>query len=258
MTAPAQVPPLVADYSRQLAQLIETRCPGQLVGAYLHGSAALGGWEPTRSDVDLVIVLDTLPTRTALAAVEQVLVDRGPSSPGTGLECSVVTAEAAATPCDPWPFLLHVQAFRDQEATRVPGDLLPGDRDLLMHYAVCRAAGVRLCGPDARDIFGPVPRSVVLPYLVDELRWGMGHTSAAYAVLNACRALTFMSRGELVSKIEGGQLAVEEGLGPVEVITRALAEQRGLAEPGPLTLEATAFVDRVVTTLDSEARLAEG
>ncbi len=254
MAARTQVPRVVAAYGHRLARSVDDHGNGQLLGAYLHGSASLGGWQPTSSDVDMVVVLRDATPQKALAAVEAVLEEHGRGSPGTGLECSVVAAGQAAKPRHPWPFLLHVHVPRGQEPTIVPGDSLPGDRDLLMHYAVCRAAGVPLVGPNPQDVFGPVPRSAVLDYLVDELRWGLTEASTAYAVLNSCRALTFATYGELVSKVAGGQLAVEGGLGPVDVIVRALDEQQGRAEPRAMTPEAAAFVEQVIATLDSEAR----
>jgi hypothetical protein len=49
-----------------------------------------------------------------------------------------------------------------------------------------------------------VPRRAVLDYLAGELGWGVGHAPEAYAVLNACRALVFLTDHKIVSKIAGG------------------------------------------------------
>ncbi len=253
MTAHTQVPGDVADFGHKLADLVAGSSDGHLVGAYLHGSAALGGWVATRSDVDILIVLRDPLAGATLTAVEQVLAEHGPGSPGTGLECSVVTLAQAANPSAPWPFLAHVQASHGKAPVRVLGDSVAGDRDVLMHYVVCRSAGFALVGPDPREVFGSVPRAVVLAYLVDELRWGIANAPAAYAVLNACRALIFASRGDLVSKIAGGRIAVDSRLGPVSTISSALDQQRALSEPRPITPEATAFVERVIRTLDFRA-----
>jgi hypothetical protein len=253
MRTHTQVPGVVAAYGHRLADLVASSSDGQLVGAYLHGSATLGGWVAARSDVDLLIVVRDDAPKTAHTAVEQVLVEHGPGSPGTGLECSVVSLTQARSPSPPWPFLVHVAASLGDEPSQVRGDSLEGDRDLLMHYSVCRAAGIALLGPDPREIFGPVLRPDVLEYLADELRWGIANAPEAYAVLNACRALIFANHGDLVSKIAGGQIAVEDGLGPVGVIASALDEQRALSEPRPISPEATAFVEQVIRTLDSRA-----
>jgi len=54
----------------------------------------------------------------------------------------VVTVAQARQPAPPWPFVLHVAAGPGKPARTVRASRQsPGDADLLMHYAVCRAAG---------------------------------------------------------------------------------------------------------------------
>ena len=55
-------------------------------------------------------------------------------------------------------------------------------------------------------------------------------------MLNACRALIYLTGGQIVSKIAGGEAMLRRGTGPAEVIGRALAQQRGSEpdrSPGP-------------------------
>jgi streptomycin 3"-adenylyltransferase len=83
-----------------------------------------------------------------------------------------------------------------------------GDADLLMHYAVCRAAGWPAYGPPPQELIGAIPRRAILGYQASELSWGIEHASEAYSVLNACRALSYLSDDTIVSKIAGGQAAL--------------------------------------------------
>jgi hypothetical protein len=186
-------------------------------------------------------------------AVEQALVDSTSACPGSGLECSVVLAGQAVSPAPPWPFLLHVQSSPGQAVRRVLGDSMDGDPDLLMHYAVSRAAGVALFGPDPAAVIGEVPRAAILAYLVDELDWGLAHGSEAYAVLNACRALVYAADGHLVSKISGGRRVLDQQFGPADVIGRALDEQQGRIAPRPVSKRATEFVRLVASGLQPGA-----
>ena len=243
------LPGVVATYASELVDQVATASDGSLVGGYLHGSSALGGWTAVCSDVDILFVLRDDTPRPVLLAVEVALVAQSSACPGRGLETSVVSVQQAANPGDPWPFLVHVQASHGDEPRRVSGDSVEGDRDLLMHYAVCRGAGISVFGPDPIEVFGAVPRSAILSYLSDELRWGCAHRTEAYAVLNACRALVYASDGALISKMEGGQVALDRGLGPPEIIVRALAEQRGERPAGVMTSSSTIFVESVVTDL---------
>jgi hypothetical protein len=246
----------VLAYATAVTDEVMTASGGSLQAAYLHGSAALGGWQPT-SDVDMLFVAaDTLAAGT-LARMAAVLAARSGQAggcPGRGLECSVVTATAAATPSAPWPYLLHVVG--EYGGGRIhDGANSPGDADLLMHYAVCRAAGRAVYGPPPCDVIGPVPRQRILAYLADELDWGLQHGPEAYAVLNACRAMVYLTDDAIVSKIAGAEAALDRGFGPHELVLRALSQQRGQItgqRPGD---DAAEFVRETAAALREASRL---
>lgn len=215
----------VLAYARTLTGQLITVSGGLLQAAYLHGSAALGGWMPGRSDVDMLFV----------------------TADGIG---SVVTVAQARQPAPPWPFVLHVAAGPGKpDRTVQPGSQSPGDPDLLMHYAVCRAAGRPVCGPPAAELIGAVPRRVILDYLAGELCWGIEHAPEAYAVLNACRALIYLTDRQIVSKVAGGEAALRRGAGPAEVIQRALAQHQGSEPDRPPASDAVSFVLATAATL---------
>jgi Domain of unknown function (DUF4111) len=250
--AAAGPPEQVLSYARLLAGRVAGSLGGRLRAAYLHGSAVLGGWTPERSDVDMLFVTEDGVRGPEVTAAAPVLAAREPACPGRGLECSVVTAGQAARPRAPWPFLLHVAHQPGGDPARiVDGGERPGDPDLLMHYAVCRTAGWPVHGPAPGNLVGSVPRPVILDYLAGELRWGVGHATEAYAVLNACRALVFLADGQIVSKVAGGRIALARGLGPPAVIGRALDQQQGHAPPQDPRRDAADFVLAVAAALRS-------
>lgn len=211
-----------------------------LAGVYVHGSAALGGWVPT-SDLDVLAVVDdsahtdwhTLGSRLLAAALAEPV-----------LEMSVVTTRASTHPMPPWPFLVHVAHGED----RVVLDAGLGDQDLLMHYLVARRAGLALVGTAADQAFGEVPRSLVLPYLGQELAWGLDHADAKYAVLNACRALAYAVDNRVVSKVDGGRWALDRGYDDT-TINRALAAQRQGLLLGPAQAAERDVVDTARTAI---------
>ena len=229
MDSSAQPPGRVAAYARALAgQLMAVPPDGVLQAAYLHGSAALGGWVPGRSDVDMLLVAADGVSSAAVKRMGEVLGEGAGRCPGRELECSVVTVAQARQPAPPWPFELHITAGPGTPGRIVrPGRRSPGDPDLLMHYAVCRAAGWAVCGPAPQDLIGVVSRRAILGYLAGELGWGIGHAPEAYAVLNACRALIYLTDHQIVSKIAGGEAVLSRGSGPADIVRRALAQQRG-------------------------------
>ncbi len=242
-------------YAATLTAQLAAALDGALTAAYLHGSAALGGWIPERSDVDILFVVPDDIGAAAAAEAGRTLLSAAVGCPGRCLECSIVTASAAARPAPPWPFVLHV-GFRDGEQALHLGADRDGDADLLMHYAVCRAAGIALAGPPPRAGIGAVGRAVILGYLAGELGWGLANAPENYAVLNACRALVYLKQGRIVAKVAGGLAALEDGGGPPDVLRRALDQQQGRAPERAAGPDAVAFVQRVAAMLSAEASRA--
>lgn len=222
----------------RLAAVVREFAP--LLGTYVHGSAALGGFVPRRSDVDVLIVVDAEPDDTT--GLGEHLIAAASPCPGRGVELSVVTSEQAGAATAPWPYVLHLTT--DPAAAKlVIGSTVEGDPDLLMHFAVVRAAGVAITGPEPADVFAEPERVAVLEYLAAELEWATtteGGTEA-YAVLNACRAWQYLETGELVSKMTGGAWAREHG-DSIRLIGRALGAQLGLVEHRPLDAVGRKFV----------------
>jgi hypothetical protein len=243
-------------YGRLVAAELVSASSGLLRAVYLHGSAALGGWQPHRSDVDMLVITADGIGAAALGEVADVLVATSAGCPGRGLECSVVTASHAAAPGPPWPFLLHVVSGPGEPGGSrvVHGVDSGGDADLLMHYAVCRAAGLPVYGPPPQKMIGPIPRGVILSYLAAECGWGLAHAPEAYAVLNACRAMIYLTEGQIVSKLAGGRTALRLGIGPASVLEHALAQQLGLEPDRAPGREATDFVLATAAALQTAAQ----
>ncbi len=221
------------------AARIEAACrrllPG-LVGVYLHGSAALGGFTRA-SDLDVLVIADgQIPTavvgQTLLRAVAEFR-----------LELSIVTSAAAAAPAPPFPFALHVAS-----PDRVVTDRGDGDSDLIAHFAVCSSSGVALSGPAPAQVIGPIVRHQLLAHLAHELQWGLDHADRRYAVLNACRAAAYADTGQLLSKVGGGQWWVARH-GPNDQVQRALEAQQGGNDLGPGDASTENFVRDIVHRL---------
>ena len=76
-------------FAQWLSAAVATRCEsegrgtGALVAAYLHGSAALGGWVAQRSDVDILFVAADDITDQARTAVGDLLLAAGAVVPGS-------------------------------------------------------------------------------------------------------------------------------------------------------------------------------
>jgi hypothetical protein len=120
---------------------------------------------------------------------------------------SVITWASAENPLEPWPFLLHLNVSAGViDEPRVVWDDGGGDSDLLMHIVVSRVARIALSGPPPECCSAPY-RADVLAYLAAELTWDIEHAPERYAVLNACRAATYLHTGAIFAKVAGGEWA---------------------------------------------------
>ncbi len=216
--------------------------PG-LIGVYVHGSAALGG-VTNSSDLDVLVITET--DEGVLGLGPALLADAASPRP---LELSVVARSAAIQPQWPWPYLVHVNSA-EQRATRDNGD---GDPDLIAHYAVTRAAGICLTGPEPAEVIGPVDRGQLLDYLCDELRWGLDHADQRYAVLNACRASAYAATARLLSKLDGASWWFANH-GASQLVAQARDAQAAGVDLGPGGCAARAFVHDRITELRNPAR----
>jgi streptomycin 3"-adenylyltransferase len=232
-------------YLEELVDRLRRILDAKLVGVYLHGSAALGDFAASRSDIDAIAVVSGGLSDQERARLRDELKPAALSCPATGLEFHVVAASTLADVTGAPLFELHIAIDTKSGMERfVDGSGRDGDPDLVMHYAASKARGVTLLGPPASDVFPDVPRDVVLRALRDELEWGTEHASTTYQVLNAARAWRFVETGEIVSKTEGGTWARSRVDDPA-VIDAALAHRSTAGGEHPPAIAAGAFVDAV-------------
>jgi Domain of unknown function (DUF4111) len=224
-----------------------------LVGVYLHGSAALGGWSAEYSDVDLLGVVARPLERRAKREISARLNHPSLTCPApAGLELSLVTAAVAADPPRRPPFELHVTTGPSPQLHL--GGPAATDPDLLLHFAVCRRAGVAVAGPGPVEVFAEPPRMWLLERAAAELRWAVRHGTFAYRVLTACRAWRYLEDDVLGSKVESGRWARfrlgddDTAPGAAALVDAAVAAQLGHA-PVPAAAADLAAADRFVAAV---------
>jgi hypothetical protein len=224
-----------------------------LAGVYLHGSGALGGWSAERSDVDLLGVVARPLDRRAKRVISARLNHPSLTCPApAGLELSLVTVAVAADPPRRPSFELHLTTGPSPQ-THLGGPAAT-DPDLLLHFAVCRRAGVAVAGPDPVEVFAEPPRAWLLERTAAQLRWAVRHGSFAYRVLSACRAWRYLEDDVLGAKVESGRWArlriadSRSTEGAVALVDAAVAAQLGLA-PMPGAAAELAAADRFVAAV---------
>lgn len=191
-----------------------------LVGLYLHGSLAMSGFNPARSDLDLLAITAEALTSAARQAVAALLLRR------SGQPCPIEISFLQRSHLAPWryptPFDLHYsEAWRTKyEAMLASADArlwAPAtqgdeacDSDLAAHLTVAWARGVCLWGAPIADTLPQPPREDYLSSLAEDLDWALAQWAELpeYVVLNLCRTLAYLREGSVLSKAEGGTWAL--------------------------------------------------
>lgn len=186
-----------------------------LVGIYLHGSAAMGCFHADKSDVDLLVVVDTvIPDRIKRQYMDMV-VELNAYAPKKGIELSVVRRDVCNPFIYPTPFELHFSIAHLEWYKRDPLDYVERmkgvDKDLAAHITVTCHRGKCLWGEGIKDVFGEVSREFYFDSIWNDIKNGEEEilTNPTYIILNLCRVLAYKREGLILSKQEGGSWGIE-------------------------------------------------
>lgn len=186
-----------------------------LVGVYLHGSAVMGCFNPVKSDVDLIVVVEHEPSDTVKRAFMKMVVSLDETGPAKGIEMSVVRRGVCKPFVYPTPFELHFSKMHLDWYRSNPEDYIAKmkgtDRDLAAHFTVIRARGVCLYGAPIDEVFGEVPKKDYMDSIwrdIEEAENDIANDTM-YLTLNLARVLAFQKDGSVLSKQEGGEWGIK-------------------------------------------------
>jgi aminoglycoside adenylyltransferase-like protein len=232
------------DLSAGLGRILGDR----LVGVYVHGSYALGCFNPSRSDLDVVAVATDTAARDDLAALlGSVSGAPGPLDPAHApakrpLEFHLLLTDDLRPWRHPCPFELHWHGALIERGE---------DWDLAAHITVARASGIALAGPPPQEIFPEVPQADFEDSLRRDLAWTREHGKELYRTLSPLRVWATLETKRPHSKASAAEWALPRlpaDLHPVA--ERALVAYRGSAGFDPTPEELDSILDFV------EARVA--
>src|SRR5688500_5773369 len=105
----------------ELTQLFKQELSDNLVGIYLHGSAAMNNFNPSSSDIDILVVAKESLSTDSKKKIGKALISISNNAPGAGLELSVITTSALHNFTYPTPFELHFSPdlLKDYENDRI-------------------------------------------------------------------------------------------------------------------------------------------
>ena len=186
----------------------------ELTGIYLHGSMAMGCFNPIKSDIDLLIVIKNDITGIQKMEFMKQVVKLNEQASEKGLEISIVKREYCKPFVYPTPFELHfspmhLQWFRDNPENYVE-NMKGEDKDLAAHCTIISRCGIVLYGESVEDVFGEVSKKDYVESIWLDVEGAREEIADApmYMTLNLCRVLAFVKEDLCLSKQQGGEWGI--------------------------------------------------
>ena len=201
---------LAAEFAERSKKLLKDN----LVGVYLHGSAVMGCFNPAKSDIDLIVVVNSSMTDATKRELMDMVVELNKRAPEKGIEMSIVKKDACKPFVYPTPFELHFSAMHISWYHDNPEDYIEKmngtDVDLAAHFTVIKKCGKCLYGAPIDEVFGVVPKADYLDSIRNDIADAREDIvyNTMYITLNLARVLAYSRDGLVLSKKEGGEWAL--------------------------------------------------
>lgn len=231
-SCPAPVREQVQAFCAQMQDILGD----ELVAIYLHGSLAMGCFNPDRSDLDLLVIMQhQLPVEIQRQIMESLLKLSNAPSP---IETSFLVEQELHPFQHPLPYHLHYsESWRQQMSDELTNGSWRHwnedqryDPDLSAHLTIIHHRGFTLYGPAAADTLPEVPAECYIASItgdyIDARDTSM--QNPVYFILNACRVHAYLNEQQVLSKDEGGVYGLK-ALPPEfrDLISQALEIYRG-------------------------------
>ena len=186
-----------------------------LTGIYLHGSAVMDCFNPEKSDLDFIVVVnETLPDSIKKEYMDMI-VELNACGPAKGIEMSVLTKSVCNSFVYPTPFDLHFSIAHLNWYKSNPDDYIQKmkgtDKDLAAHFTIITNRGKCLYGEPIEKVFSKVPEKDYFDSIWNDISDAVEDISenVMYLTLNLARVLAYKKDGVILSKKEAGEWALE-------------------------------------------------
>ncbi|WP_051189057.1 nucleotidyltransferase domain-containing protein [Halalkalibacillus halophilus] len=159
-TCPLEIKLFVEEFKNSIKNILNDN----YVGFYLHGSLAMGGYSPSRSDLDILVVTYTTLTEENHRCLARLLIEK--SNKPTPIEISILSVHQLNQWRHPSPFEFHYSEdwrgefesmFLNNNSFIPSNEKVTTDPDLSAHITVTIHRGVCLDGEPIEDVFPIIP-----------------------------------------------------------------------------------------------------
>jgi streptomycin 3"-adenylyltransferase len=199
-------------YLDKIVTLFKEELKENLLGIYLHGSLAMGCFNPIRSDIDFIVVVEEKLTAINQKRIASMVLSLNEEmSNERGIEFSIILETHLKPFIYLTPFEFHYSDYH-REKYRTDENYLCGgfeDEDLASQIEVAYHRGITLYGKPLSELYEPIARPFYLASIlhVEDATEDIIN-NPMYFTLNLCRILFFLKEGIVSSKKEGGEWGV--------------------------------------------------
>jgi predicted nucleotidyltransferase len=207
-TSSLEVRNFIIQLQKDITKIIE----GELVGIYLHGSLAMGGFNPNTSDIDIVVVTgEPIKAEKKRRLVKFLLLCSNNPYP---IEISFLHKGQLEEWHHPCEFDFHFSEFwRERYEEDMLGEThnwtnedIKTDADLAAHVTIINNRGICVAGRPIREVFPLVPQSDYISSIVGDFKDCIENIEEdpIYCTLNMIRVFWYLKDGVISSKQEAG------------------------------------------------------
>ncbi|RHW43296.1 DUF4111 domain-containing protein [Neobacillus notoginsengisoli] len=207
-TCPTEIKEFVFCILTKTRKLIQDN----FIGFYVHGSLAMGGFNPRRSDIDILIATAReLEIETIRRLAQLFLTYSGNPFP---VEISILTLGQLKDFKHPSPFEFHFsECWRSryeeelslQTYKHLNGEIRK-DPDLAAHITITAQRGICIEGKPIEDVFPSIPSSFYTSSILGDFNDCLENIveNPVYCTLNLIRVYLYICEGVISSKQEAG------------------------------------------------------
>jgi len=204
----------------QVTENLQYYVNDKLIGVYLHGSLAMGCYNPESSDVDILAVVGEKISKKDKQNLGSMLAEISVKN-SQNIELSIILLNELTVFKYPTSYEFHFSTDnkRDYEKGKIDLEDNITDSDLASQIVVTKKFGKVLYGKPIDEVFPNVNDKYYLNSIAKDSAWSYrniiyGPNTGTcrvppYAVLNFCRVLAFIQDNKITSKKTGAEWALK-------------------------------------------------
>lgn len=206
-------PPEIKLAIKEIIESLKNILQDNLVGVYLHGSLAMGCFNPEYSDIDFLIVAgNKLDFETKRNIIDSIIrISKSKKLPKKEVEFTIILKKYLDNFEYPTPFELHYSITHKEKYFNDPlyicGD--KKDQDLAAHMTIVYVRGICLYGKPINEIFKPIAEEYYLKSIFYDIE-DFCTDDPIYRILNLCRVFYYLKEKVVSSKDEAGVWTLEK------------------------------------------------